>query len=170
MWNDYKALVLALVPFTSRALNNFQGDSLISGDIIFVLTTIVLAYPGIFDCYCIFFNSIVGINSILNELELQDFKVFCSRESTDIQILNGRKNVTFEVGELARFNFFTSSFFSGLDIHSPIKPNIVILTDCGFKAHTLIDPYTDTLQIVGRFRKQFANLHEDDLGPFVVYS
>jgi len=45
LWNDYKALMLALVPFFSRMFQMFDGRSLIPGDIIFVLTTIVFAYP-----------------------------------------------------------------------------------------------------------------------------
>ena len=109
---------------------------------------------NIAECYCIFFNSIIGINSIINQLELSDYRIYCSKESKDVQMLHGQKNVSFELDQFKRFNFFTSSFFNGLDIIIDTKPNIVILTDSGFKTHTLIDPYTDTLQVIGRFRKK----------------
>lgn len=110
---------------------------------------------NIADCYCIFFNSIIGINSLINQLGLIDYRIYCSKESRDVQMLNGEKNVSFELDQFKRYNFFTSSFFNGLDIIIDSKPNIVLLTDSEFKSHTLIDPYTDTLQIIGRFRKKF---------------
>src|ERR1700761_6146265 len=60
--------------------------------------------------------------------------------------------------KLANWLILTSlqaAFSMGWTFHSPIKPNIVILTDYAFKGHTLIDPHTDALQIIGRFRKKF---------------
>jgi phospholipid-transporting ATPase len=59
LWNDYKAIVLALTPFISRwwsaytSGGNVRGESIIPGDVIFMLTTVVLSLPvvmfGIFD-------------------------------------------------------------------------------------------------------------------------
>lgn len=58
LWNDYKAIVLALTPFVSRWWSAFngvspRGESIIPGDLIFMLTTVVLSLPvvifGIYD-------------------------------------------------------------------------------------------------------------------------
>jgi len=114
------------------------------------------------DHYCIFFNSIVGINSLIKQLDLvNDYHIFCAKQSTDELKVNRELNASFNLeefkkchGEFKKYNFFTSSFFNGLDIILKYKPNIVMLTDCSYKDHTMLDPYTDILQIIGRFRKQ----------------
>lgn len=53
LWNDYKALILALVPYFSRMIQGFEGDPLVPGEIIFICSTLLLAYPlmvyGIFN-------------------------------------------------------------------------------------------------------------------------
>jgi hypothetical protein len=104
--------------------------------------------------YCIFFNSVEGIKALINQLDLQDdYKIYCSKESTELLKLGDEVNVSNSIGEFKRYNFFTSSFFNGLDIYMDVKPNVLILTDVGYRDHTLLDPYTDILQIIGRFRK-----------------
>ena len=67
LWNDYKSLMLALIPYISRAIHGFTGDPLIPGDIIFVLTTVILSYPLI-----IFgiFGKVTSYRSIYNQPEL----------------------------------------------------------------------------------------------------
>jgi hypothetical protein len=104
----------------------------------------------------IFLNSVSGIKSIINQLSITDnYRIFCSKESTDKLHIQKEMNATSSLGGFKKYNFFTSSFFNGLDIIVDYKPNILILTDCGIGNHTLLDPYTDILQIVGRFRKRF---------------
>jgi magnesium-transporting ATPase (P-type) len=53
LWNDYKAVLIAMIAYLSRALRGFQGDALIPGNVIFSLNTLDLAYPvvlfGMFD-------------------------------------------------------------------------------------------------------------------------
>ena len=46
----------------------------------------------------------------------------------------------------------TSRFYSALDIELSETPNVVMLTDCYTAEYTMIDPYMDAVQIVGRFR------------------
>jgi hypothetical protein len=104
--------------------------------------------------YCIFFNSVEGIKSLIQQLKLIDnYQIFCSQESNNLLKLDGEVNSHWQLKKFKRFNFFTSSFYNGLDI-TEAKPNIVILTDYGFRGHTILDPYTDILQIIGRFRKK----------------
>lgn len=110
---------------------------------------------------CIFFNSIQGIMSIIKDLGIEaESRVFCSKESAFLLRIKERKlNISHEFlpedsRRLAKYNFFTSSFYTGLDIDLCIKPNIIILTDCQTIKYSIVDPYTDVIQIIGRFRKE----------------
>lgn len=54
----------------------------------------------------------------------------------------------------AKYNFFTCRFYSGLDIVlRKHKPDIIILTDFRSANWTMVDPFTEAIQIQGRFRK-----------------
>ncbi|WP_026896789.1 hypothetical protein [Daejeonella oryzae] len=111
------------------------------------------------DTYCIFFNSIKGIKSLISDLKiLEDSRIFCSSESCKLLKLEPIKYKCSDefkkadAGLLTKYNFFTSSFYSGLDIDLCFKPNIIILTDACNAEYSKVDPYTDVLQIIGRFR------------------
>lgn len=110
---------------------------------------------------CIFFNVTDGINELINNLEITDYKVFCSQKSVDK--LNKRgidKAYSFIDYPLAKYNFFTCRFYSALDILSRRdKPDILLLTDLREGQFTMIDPLTEAIQIQGRFRKK----GEDDI-------
>ncbi|MGY3215306.1 DEAD/DEAH box helicase family protein [Mucilaginibacter sp. HD30] len=109
------------------------------------------------ECFCIFFNSVEGIKSLINQTSIKDdYVIFCSKESKELLKLSDEPNVSNSIGGFKRYNFFTSSFFNGLDIYMDIKPDVIIITDYGYKDHTLLDPYTDILQIMGRFRRTDA--------------
>jgi len=60
-------------------------------------------------------------------------------------------NAYSELNEFAKYNFFTSSFYNGLDIITDKMPDIIMLTDVK-SIQTVLDPLTDVVQIVGRFR------------------
>lgn len=102
---------------------------------------------------CIFFNSTQGINRLVKNIIKTDYKIFCSEKSAK-QLKNRdfeNSNSDFSL-PLAKYNFFTSRFFSALDIELKTKPDIIILTDLNEALHTTIDPFTDSIQIQGRFR------------------
>jgi hypothetical protein len=113
--------------------------------------------------YCIFYNSIDGIKSLIESLNiLTESNIFCSafsKRELEIQKYENvysefHKNVT-----LKKYNFFTSSFYNGLDIElKDIKPSLIILTSINYADHTAVDPYTDSIQIVGRIRKGVSNI------------
>ena len=105
-------------------------------------------------CVCIFINSTNGINT----LKLTDYKVFCSNQS--VKKLKEREfdNVYEMLEPLAKYNFFTCRFFSALDIKLKQKPDILILTDLNEAVYTMIDPFTEAIQIQGRFRNGFNSL------------
>ena len=123
---------------------------------------------------CIFFNSINGIISIIEHLGIQaESRIFCSVETTKRFRMKGiNLNASDEFLPIhgtrsAKYNFFTSSFFNGLDMEFCTKPNIVIISD-GKIEHSILDPYTDVLQILGRIRNGintqlvhiYNNVHE----------
>jgi len=107
-------------------------------------------------CVCIFFNSTMGISSIIHSLGLHNYKIFCSEDSAKKLKDSGFKNVETEFSlPLGQFNFFTSRFFSAIDIELKVKPDILIYTDLKQAEHTIIDPYSEAIQIQGRFRTIF---------------
>lgn len=104
---------------------------------------------------CIFFNVTDGINEIIDNFGITDYKIFCSQKSVD-KLIKRRIDKAYPHIDypLAKYNFFTCRFYSGLDIvlrnH---KPDIIMLTDFNSANWTMIDPFTEAIQIQGRFRK-----------------
>lgn len=113
------------------------------------------------ECICVFMNSTNGINKLINHLEKQkinDYKAFCSKKSAikfkDRDIFNSYESLNLP---LAKYNFFTSRFFSAVDIVIDKKPDIIILTDIYEAKYSRIDPFTNSIQTYGRFRHTFPD-------------
>ena len=53
---------------------------------------------------------------------------------------------------MKKFNFFTSRFNAGMDIELDYKPDLIMMSDMYLVEHTVLDPYSDMIQIIGRFR------------------
>lgn len=106
-------------------------------------------------CVCIFFNVTDGINEIIENLGIVDYKIFCSQKSVEKLAKRGIHNAYSKIGyPFAKYNFFTCRFYSGLDIVlRKCKPDIIMLTDFNSANWTMIDPFTEAIQIQGRFRK-----------------
>lgn len=104
---------------------------------------------------CIFFNVTDGINEIIENLNITDYKIFCSQKSVkklaERRINNAYSHIDYP---FAKYNFFTCRFYSGLDIAlRKHNPDIIMLTDFSSAKWTMIDPFTEAIQIQGRFRK-----------------
>lgn len=102
-----------------------------------------------------FVNSTDMIFSLMKQLGVKDESaVFCSEKSVDKLKSFKFRNAYEEWKESkkARYNWMTSRFYSALDIELQESPNVVMLTDCYTAEYTMIDPYMDAVQIVGRFR------------------
>ena len=103
-----------------------------------------------------FVNSTDMICSLMKQLGVKDESaVFCSEKS--VNKLRGLKfqkaYENWEVKRMERYNWLTSRFNSAFDIElQEVLPNVVMLTDCYIADYTMIDPYMDAVQIVGRFR------------------
>ena len=114
---------------------------------------------------CIFFSSTDGIEGIVERAGIKgEVSIFCSTESMDKLKSHGFENaydsITVENGyaRLNRYNFFTSRFYSAVDIELEYKPVVIILTELHSAPHTMIDPATDAIQIAGRFRNGVKRL------------
>lgn len=106
-------------------------------------------------CVCVFMNKTESINAIIEEYGITDYKIFCSEKSVKKLRDRGLYNVFSEISyPLAKYNFFTCRFYSGVDVEIfPILPDIIMLTDLRVANYTMIDPLTEAIQIQGRFRK-----------------
>ena len=104
---------------------------------------------------CIFFNVTDGIHEIIENLEIKDYKIFCSQKSVEKLEKRGVDKAQSQLDyPFAKYNFFTCRFYSGLDIVLKNKPDIIMLTDFNSADWTMIDPFTEAIQIQGRFRKK----------------
>ena len=103
----------------------------------------------------VFCNSTDTIYSAMKQLgHLEDSAVFCSDKSVDKlkQLHFKSAYAEWKPENMKRVNWLTSRFYNALDIEISDRPNVVMFTDCYFAEFTMIDPFTDAIQIVGRFR------------------
>ncbi len=111
------------------------------------------------DMVCVFYNSTAGIENIITSTGIRDDSyVYCSTESMEKLKSHGFENVsdtltvTDGYARLEKYNFFTSRFYSAVDIELEYKPVVILLTELYSAPHTMIDPETEAIQIAGRFR------------------
>ncbi|MDR0954722.1 MAG: hypothetical protein LBM20_05000 [Rikenellaceae bacterium] len=114
---------------------------------------------------CFFHNSTKGIDLIIGHLDIKKkSNVYCSSESRDTLIDKGYSNAFDRLNEvdedvkLNKYNFFTSRFYSAVDIELPIKPVVIMITEVFSAPYSLIDPTTEAVQIAGRFRNGVSRL------------
>ena len=60
--------------------------------------------------------------------------------------------------ELLPISIFTSRYYSAVDLKVKDKPDVIIVTDCLSKPQTIIDPFTHSVQISGRFRNGVGSM------------
>jgi hypothetical protein len=113
------------------------------------------------DKVCFFINSVTMIDNVIKHLGLEkEARIYCGEDSiprikdlgyedydTIINHING-------LADLKRVNFFTSRFFSAVDIDLvDDNVSVIMVTDNYVAPHSVLDPYTHIKQIIGRFRK-----------------
>ena len=117
----------------------------------------------------IFINSTDTILAIINSLKIEAIsRVYCAPESVHKLKVAGYSNAryTLDVKDLAKYNFFTSRYFSAVDIKVDYKPDVILVTDLTMASFTALDPLTDVIQISGRFRKGINSLaHISNFNP-----
>lgn len=125
-----------------------------------VLRLLLERYRKVGEKVCIFFNSTDATLSLIQTLKLQErSKVFCSEKSVRKLKREGFAAVSDNLTELAEVNFFTSRFYSAVDIKLDYQPNVIVLTDVFQAPYSMIDPQTEVVQAIGRFRNGVAKLH-----------
>lgn len=108
----------------------------------------------------LFINSTETIYSIMNKLDiLEQSTVFCAYNS--VKNLKDKKfsqaYSDWDTAKMNKYNFLTSRFFNALDIELDFQPEVFIVTDVTMATQSIIDPFTDTIQIIGRFRNGIAS-------------
>ena len=111
---------------------------------------------------CFFINSTEMIHQLMNKLNIiEDSAVFCSTKSVD-KLKRNRFNRAYDNWNDKHkkpYMFFTSRFYTALDIELDEKPDIVFVTEPYFAEYTMIDPCTDAVQAIGRFRDGVSTIH-----------
>ncbi|MGN6177838.1 MAG: hypothetical protein ACTHNW_01580 [Mucilaginibacter sp.] len=111
---------------------------------------------------CIFINSTRGIAALSKTLNIRsESKAFCAKESVVSLLEKDFKQAYshFEVKDMAKYNFFTSRYFSAFDIKiTDYKPDVIMITDVVFAEHSILDPQTEVIQIAGRLRNGVNSL------------
>jgi hypothetical protein len=109
----------------------------------------------------IFLNSVVGSSRIIKSLKIESLSsIFTSTDKVKDykkDIKDVRPNhVTDMIDEesMSKYNFLTSRYFSAVDINIDESVDIVIISDTHSFEHSIIDPNTDLLQIIGRIRNK----------------
>jgi hypothetical protein len=107
------------------------------------------------DQYFIFLNSTDSIAYLIKHLKIEvESAVYCARESSQRLKVNGFKHVYTQLKDFKKYNFLTSRFFSAVDIDKVQNPTILIVSDILFATHSMVDPFSEATQIIGRFRKE----------------
>ena len=104
---------------------------------------------------CLFVNSTDMIYSFIKQLDIEnESTVFCAKKSVE-KLKNKKFKHAFEQwskSRMKKYNFFTSRFYNALDIELKIKPTVIMISDVYFSEYSMIDPHTDAIQAIGRFR------------------
>lgn len=110
--------------------------------------------------FCFFINSTNIIHQLIVKLEIQDRStVFCAEKSVKKLQESGFKNAfeDWSIEHINTYMFFTSRFFTALDIKMDVAPHLVFVSAPLIANSTMIDPVTDVRQAIGRFRNGIAD-------------
>lgn len=110
--------------------------------------------------FCFFVNSTNIIHQLIVKLGIQDKStVFCAEKSVKKLQESGFKNAFEDWSEehINTYMFFTSRFFTALDIEMDVAPHLVFVSAPLIANSTMIDPVTDVRQAIGRFRNGIAD-------------
>lgn len=111
---------------------------------------------------CIFFNSVDGIYSLMNQLGiLDDATVYCAPKSRfKLKSEHGYTNAydVWSADTMKQYNFFTGRFYTAFDLElEQEKPDLLMITDPFISPYTMLDVDTDCIQICGRFRNDISS-------------
>ncbi|CAM4306979.1 hypothetical protein SAMN06265348_110261 [Pedobacter westerhofensis] len=162
--NGFKILKV-LPQYEHKKTINLVGTN----NVISALNNVLESYPS--NRFFIFVNSADLIYAITKSLDIMDqSKAFCADQSVRKLQKMGMNNVSNRLGDFMRFNFITSRFFSAVDINVTDKPVVIVVTNVYLAPHSIVDPYTDVVQIAGRLRNGITGLvHITNFNPNIKY-
>ncbi len=110
---------------------------------------------------CIFFNSVDGIYSIMEQFNLLgDVAVYCAPKSRyKLKAEHGFTNAydVWSADTMKQYNFFTGRFYTAFDLELDYQPDLLMITDPHLSPYTMLDVDTDCIQICGRFRNGISS-------------
>ncbi len=124
------------------------------------------------ECYFIFLSSIKAMRALIDALEIKaNSKIHCSdKPITELKLRGYKASSTLDVTKLAKYNFLTSRYYSAIDIELGFKPDVLMLTEVIFAEHSILDPQTEVIQIIGRFRNGTNSVtHISNANPEIVF-
>lgn len=104
---------------------------------------------------CFFANSIDMIHQLMSKLGVEnESAVFCAEKSVEKLKKKGFKRAYeyWNIKHKMPYMWFTSRNYTAVDIELDEQPDIVFVTEPYFAEYTIIDPCTDAVQAIGRFR------------------
>lgn len=102
---------------------------------------------------CFFINSIDIIISIINALGIkEESNIYCANQSIEKLTRKEFPNIFTKISDLNKYNFYTSRFYSAVDIITDYKPHVIVISDAIKAPQTMIEPLLESRQIAGRFR------------------
>lgn len=104
---------------------------------------------------CFFANSVDMIHQLMSKLGIEnESAVFCAEKSVEKLKKKGFKQAYEHWNSKHKmpYMWFTCRFYTAVDIELEEQPDIVFVTEPYFAEYTIIDPCTDAVQAVGRFR------------------
>lgn len=115
----------------------------------------------------IFFNSTRGVEKIINLLKIKsESAIYCSEKALDGISESVSAYAEIEENTFKKFNFFTCRFFTAVDINIAYDADVYIITDLNIAEHSVIDPHSDAIQIIGRFRNRACQTNVSILTNF----
>jgi len=104
---------------------------------------------------CFFANSTDMIHQLMSKLGVEnESAVFCAEKSVEKLKKKGFKRAYeyWNIKHKMPYMWFTSRNYTAVDIELEERPDIVFVTEPYFAEYTIIDPCTDAVQAIGRFR------------------
>lgn len=104
---------------------------------------------------CFFANSVDMIHQLMSKLGVEnESAVFCAEKSVEKLKKKGFKRAYeyWNIKHKMPYMWFTSRNYTAVDIELDEQPDIVFVTEPYFAEYTIIDPCTDAVQAIGRFR------------------
>lgn len=106
----------------------------------------------------IFLTNVNAITTIIKFMKNHSScSIFCS-ETSAVKLKTSKYahvETSIDESKFSKFNFLTSRFFSAVDIDLEEDVSIYIISDVNISLNSLLDPHTDVIQIIGRFRNPY---------------